>query len=146
VPDEIIEAFRAVAPTIEDFARQHGLLIDRYRRGKSAWELRFARTIGGEAALVLTYRERTGHVLDLSALWWIDDFEARTRRLRSEKIAIYDRRAGVGVLRQQLEAALARVDAWALTDLGAPHGPYVRWAQQHTAASFAADREGLRQR
>jgi hypothetical protein len=146
VPDEIIEAFRAVAPTVEAFARDHGILIDRYRRAKAAWELRFSRLDGGEAALVLSYRERTGHVLDVSVIWWLDDFEGRTRRLRSEKVAVYDRRADADRLRAQLEAALARVDAWTVDDLGPPHGPYVTWAREHTAASFTAERERLPQR
>lgn len=146
VPEEIIEAFRMVAPVVEAFARDHGVLIDRYRQGKAAWEIRFARAAGGEAALVLSYRERTGHVLDLSAIWWIDDFRAKTRRLRSEKVAVYDRRAGAGVLREQLEAALRRIDGWGIADLGPPRGPYVNWSQEHSAASFEEARGRLPQR
>ena len=49
VPAEIVDAFRAVAPTLEEFARQHDLLIERYRRGKPAWELRFARRASSAA-------------------------------------------------------------------------------------------------
>lgn len=124
VPAEIIDAFRDVAPTVERFAREHELLIERYRRGKSAWELRFARQVGGEAVITLSYRERTGHVLDLSATWWLDDPKARTRRLRSDKVAVYDRRAGSQVLRDQLEQALGRIDGWAIEDLGPPRGPF----------------------
>lgn len=143
VPDEILEAFRLVAPVVEAFARERGLLIDRYRQAKAAWELRFARAQGGEAAIVVSYRERTGHVLDVSALWWIDDFEARTRRLRSEKVAVFDRRADPSLLRRQLEDALARVDAWTLKDLGPAHGPYVTWNREHTRESFRLARERL---
>src|SRR5207249_159309 len=84
-PAGIVDAFRAVAPTLEEFARQHDLLIERYRRGKPAWELRFARRVGGEAVITISYRERTGHVLDVSVIWWVDDWPAQTRRLRSEK-------------------------------------------------------------
>lgn len=124
VPPEIIDAFREVAPTVEGFARQHQLLIERYRRGKAAWELRFARRIGGQATLTLSYRERTGHVLDLSAVWWVDDPAAKTRRLRSEKIAVYDRRASAAVLRGQLEQGLSVIDAWRPEDLGPARGPY----------------------
>ena len=143
VPEEIIEAFRAVAPTVEAFARDHGLLIARYRQGKAAWELRFARRAGGEAALVLSYRERTGHVLDLSAIWWIDDFPARTRRLRSEKVAVHDRRAGGDMLRAQLEAGLRTIDGWTPADLGPARGPYLTWSREHNAASFEAARRRL---
>jgi hypothetical protein len=127
VPPEIIDAFRDVAPTVERFAREHELLIERYRRGKPAWELRFAREIGGEAVITLSYRERTGHVLDLSATWWLDDRDARTRRLRSDKVAVYDRRAGSVVLRNQLDQALGQIDSWTLTDLGPPRGPFPTW-------------------
>ncbi|MDQ6882775.1 MAG: hypothetical protein M3077_00860 [Candidatus Dormibacteraeota bacterium] len=124
VPDEIIEAFRAIAPTVEAFARVNDLEIDRYRRGKAAWELSFARRIGGEATLTLSYRERTGHVLDLSAVWWVDDREAGTRRLRADKIGVFDRRASHQQLRELLDAGLARVDQWTEADLGPPHGPF----------------------
>jgi hypothetical protein len=119
-----VDAFRAIAPTVESFAREHQLLIERYRRGKSAWELRFGRRVGGAAAITISYRERTGHVLDISATWWVDDRERRNRRLRSEKVAVYDRRATGQILRQQLGQALAMIDGWSLEDLGEPHGPF----------------------
>jgi hypothetical protein len=132
IPVEIVDAFRAIAPTVETFARDHELLIDRYRRGKAAWELRFGRQLGGEAVITISYRERTGHVLDISATWWIDDRERRTRRLRSEKVAVYDRRAGAAALRAQLEQALAAVDDWTLDDLGPPRGPFPAWTTETT--------------
>ncbi len=124
IPTQIVDAFRAVAPAIEAFAREHDLLIDRYRRAKPAWELRFGRRLGGEAVLTISYRERTGHVLDVIATWWLDDRVARTRRLRSAKIGVYDRRAAPTALVQQLESALATVDRWTHSDLGPPHGPF----------------------
>ena len=124
IPTQIVDAFRAVAPAIEAFAREHDLLIDRYRRGKPAWELRFARSLGGQAVLTISYRERTGHVLDVSAIWWVDDHAAQTRRLRSEKVGVYDRRAPSAALVQQLETGLATVDHWTLSDLGPPRGPF----------------------
>lgn len=136
VPVEIVDAFRAVAPGVEAFAREHDLLIQRYRRGKAAWELRFARRQGGEALITLSYRERTGHVLDVSATWWIDDREAQTHRVRSEKVAVYDRRAAPAVLRGQLEAALSTVDHWTLEDLGPPRGPFRTWTEDPNAAAL----------
>jgi hypothetical protein len=139
IPAEIVDAFRAVAPAIEGFAQNQGLLIERYRRGKPAWELRFARQLGGEAVIAISYRERTGHVLDVTAVWWLDDPATQTRRLRSEKIAVYDRRAAPAVLAQQLDVALTTVDRWTLDDLGPPHGPF------KPAPEETADRE-LRQR
>jgi hypothetical protein len=124
IPAEIVDAFRAVAPAIEAFAQEQGLLIERYRRGKPAWELRFGRRLGGEAVLAVSYRERTGHVLDVSAVWWVDDPKTQARRLRSEKVAVYDRRAAPAALTQQLREALATVDRWTSDDLGPPHGPF----------------------
>jgi hypothetical protein len=124
IPDEIIDAFRAIAPPVEAFARDNNLRIERYRRGKAAWELQFARVQGGEASLTISYRERTGHVLDISAVWWVDDPLSRTRRLRADKIGVYDRRAAAQALRDLLQAGLARVDGWTDADLGPPHGPF----------------------
>jgi hypothetical protein len=130
IPAEIVDAFRAVAPAIETFAREHDLLIDRYRRAKSAWELRFARRLGGQAVLTISYRERTGHVLDVSATWWLDDRTTRTRRLRSAKVGVYDRRAAAAALVQLLQTALATVDRWTVSDLGPPHGPFTAAADE----------------
>jgi hypothetical protein len=137
IPPEIVDAFRAVAPGVEAFAREHSLLIDRYRRGRAAWELRFARRLGGEAVLTLSYRERTGHVLDLSATWWVDDLEHRTRRLRSEKIGVFDRRDQARVLEGQLIAALATIDRWTEADLGPAHGPFASGVQAPPAPTLS---------
>lgn len=137
IPPEIVDAFRSVAPTLEAFAQAHNLLIERYRRGKPAWELHFARQVGGEATITISYRERTGHVLDVSATWWVDDRARQTRRLRSEKVAVFDRRAAPAVLRDQLDAALAAVDRWTLDDLGPPRGPFTAWTEETSSPTLA---------
>jgi hypothetical protein len=134
IPPEIVDAFRAVAPAVEDVARDNDLLIERYRRGKPAWELRFARSVGGEAALTISYRERTGHVLDVIATWWLDDVAARTRRLRAEKIGVFDRRDSPRALGALLERGLATVDRWTASDLGPPHGPFKDWDEEPESA------------
>ena len=127
--DEIIEAFRAITPAVEAFARAHEMRIDRYRHGKAAWELALAPDGGGEATLTISYRERTGHVLDVSAVWWVDDRVTRTRRLRADKIGVYERRATPQALVALLTAGLTKVNRWTEADLGPPHGPYREWAQ-----------------
>ena len=142
IPDEVLEAFRAVAPAVEAFARENDLLIERYRRGKAAWELRFARQHGGEAALVISYRETTGHVLDVTAVWWLDDFASRTRRFHSEKIGVYYRREAVDRLHDQLREGLNRIDAWTIADLGPAYGPY-RELETQTADTVRAQRDRL---
>jgi hypothetical protein len=143
VDDKVLEAFRLVAPTVEAFARINDLRIDRYQRGKPAWELRFARDRGGEAAILIGFREPEGHVLDIASVWWLDDFPSLTRRLRSEKIGTYYRRDGGAALERLLTEALARIDRWTEGDLGPPRGPYRDWPRLHTAESFAAERERL---
>jgi len=137
IPVEIVDAFRAIAPAVEAFAREHELLIERYRHGKAAWELRFERQLGGEAVITISYRERTGHVLDISATWWIDDREQRTRRLRSQKVAVYDRRAGASTLRAQLDQALATVDRWTIDELGSPRGPFPAWTTEASGPALS---------
>jgi hypothetical protein len=80
--------------------------------------------MGGEAVLTISYRERTGHVLDVSATWWLDDRAAQTRRLRSAKVGVYDRRAPSLALVELLVTGLGMVDQWTLSDLGPPRGPF----------------------
>ncbi len=142
IDDKVLDLFREVAPPVEAFARRRDLRLDRYRKGKSAWELRFAREQGGEAAIVLSFREPAGHVLDISAVWWLDDLAAQTRRLRSEKIGAYYRRDGPGALERFLEEAFLRIGRWTEADLGPAHGPYREWARA-SAPSPAADRDRL---
>lgn len=124
IPEEIIEAFRALAPTIESFARDYELTIERYRHGKAAWEILVEPGQGGEATLTISYRERTGHVLDISAVWWLDDPINRTRRLRADKIGVFERRGTSKALRALLEQGLDRINSWTGADLGPPRGPY----------------------
>lgn len=143
VDDKVLEAFRPIALPVEAFVRRHDVRVDRYPKGKSAWELRFARGQGGEAAIVLSYREPTGHVLDVSAVWWLDDFAARTRRVHSEKVGAHYRRDGDPALERLLEDAFARIGRWTDADLGPARGPYRDWARTHSAESFAAERERL---
>jgi hypothetical protein len=119
-----MEAFRSVAPVIEAFAREHDLLIERYRGGRAGWDLHFARRLGGEARISVSYRERTGHVLDVLAVWWLDDPQSRSRRLRSAKLGVFRRREATTTLRELLENALELIDGWKLDDLGAAHGPF----------------------
>jgi len=143
IDDKVRELFFEVAPSVEAFAGTRDLRIDRYRKGKSAWELRFAREQGGEAAIVLSFREPVGHVLDVSAVWWLDDFATQTRRVRAEKIGAHYRRDSGAALKRLLEDAFARIEGWTVADLGPPRGPYRGWAQSHTAESFTAERERL---
>jgi len=120
----IYAAFREVAPAIEAFAHRHQLTVERYRRDAANWTLRFARAAGGEASIVISYRESTGHVFDISAIWWVDDYDARSRRLKSEKIGTHFRREPLEALHRLLEKGLGRVGAWTEADLGRPLGPY----------------------
>jgi hypothetical protein len=145
IDDKVLELFREVAPGVEAFARTRQLQIDRYRKGKSSWELRFARQRGGEAAIVLSFREPWGHVIDVSAVWWVDNFATQTRRVHSEKIGAHYRRDQEPALKQLLEEAFGRIQAWTDADLGQPHGPYRDWIRTHTSESFAAERDRLPQ-
>jgi hypothetical protein len=119
----IYAAFRDIAPAVEAFARTHALPIERYRREAATWSLRFTR-LGGEGAIVVAYREATGHAFDLTALWWIDDYEARTRRLKSSKVGVYLRHDPPAALTALLDQALALIAGWGEDALGAPRGPY----------------------
>ena len=138
IPEEIIDAFRAIAPTIESFARDQDLSIERYRRGKAAWELSLEPPRGGRASLTISYRERTGHLVDVSAVWWVDDPESRTRRLHADKIGAWERRASSQALRAMLEDGLRRIKAWTENDLGPPRGPYPVGSQENGNRSGSA--------
>ena len=126
-PNQVTEHFSKVGPLIEEFARENGLLIERYRKGKPAWELRYARRDGGVGSITLSAREPTWHALDVVAVFWLDEWATRSRRLRSEKVAVYFWRDSPEALKEQLRQALARLDGWSVEDLGSPHGPFQDW-------------------
>jgi hypothetical protein len=140
VMQPIYAAFRDIAPAVEAFARTHGLLIERYRRESATWSLRFTRHLGGEAAIVVAYREATGHAFDITALWWIDDYEARTRRLKSSKVGVYLRHDPPAALTALLDQALALIASWGEEALGEPRGPY-QW--KLSRAEWEADLKRL---
>lgn len=73
---------------------------------------------------MVSYREATAHAFDVAALWWVDDYAARTRRLKSVKIGPYLRRDPRSMLQTMLDDALAQISSWTLNDLGRTIGPY----------------------
>jgi hypothetical protein len=128
VPAEVTENFEALRPVIERFATDHGLRLDRYRKGKPAWELRYARRQGGVGSITLSAREPSWHAVDVVAVFWLDDWETRSRRLRSEKVGVYFWRDPAETLEAELREALRMLDSWSIDDLGVPHGPFKDWA------------------
>jgi hypothetical protein len=141
LPAEVTEHFLSVAPVIERFASENSLLVERYRKGKPAWELRYARRDGGVGSITLSAREPTWHALDIVAVFWLDDWATRSRRLRSEKVAVYFWRDAPSSLEGQLREALERLDRWSIKDLGGPHGPFKDWPADEK--EFAKSLTGL---
>ncbi|TMG17395.1 MAG: hypothetical protein E6H98_07455 [Chloroflexi bacterium] len=72
----------------------------------------------------------------MSITWWVDDREGRTRRLRSEKVGVYDRRTAPSELRRRLAAGLAAIDRWTPADLGPAHGPFKAWTEHPAGPSL----------
>ena len=127
LPSQVKERFLGVAPVIEQFASDNRLRIERYRNAKPAWELSYARRDGGIGSITLSAREPSWHALDVVAVFWLDDWTARSRRLRSEKVGVYFWRDSPHTLEGKLRDALERLDSWSVNDLGSPHGPFRDW-------------------
>ena len=127
LPAEVRGHFLSIAPLVERFASDKGLRIDRYQKNKPAWELRYARQDGAIGSITLSAREPSWHALDVVAVFWLDDWPTRSRRLRSEKVGVYFWRDPPEQLLEKLEGALARLDSWSLDDLGKAYGPFKDW-------------------
>jgi len=74
--------FRPLAPTLERFASEHHLLIDRYYHDGPGWDFRFRHPRGGEAYVEV--RRAADGAIKIIKMWWQDDYERATRSAKTE--------------------------------------------------------------
>jgi hypothetical protein len=66
-PDEIERVFAPIAGAVDEFAREHSLVLDKCVRGNVGWELTFPHNEGGTAFLLLLHDPSLG--LGVGSVW-----------------------------------------------------------------------------
>ena len=74
------QLFHPLAATILAFAKERGLVVERYYHESPTWTLGFGHPNGGQAKLDITCND--DDTIQLQSFWWIDNYKQFTRSLR----------------------------------------------------------------
>jgi hypothetical protein len=126
------EFFSKIASVLEEFARAHNLMIERYYHQGSAWTFMFQNSKGGNGQIEV---EKSGHdsVL-IRRSWYIDDYDNNTRWLKyplGKKYSLEHR-----ILREVLEESLKQIFSWNKEDLEPHKNKYYTWSKIFSKAEF----------
>jgi hypothetical protein len=133
-------AFEIVAPAIRRVAQSEGLKLIEFHRDDPIWRLNFGRRAGGEAVVDIAWEEDRPDTYNVSAIWWIDDWDTTMRRLHREDVGEFTRERPLGDLETMLHEAVRRVDSWSEADLDQTSGPYPDWQRYQTRDDFYRSR------
>ena len=129
-------AFELVAPALRRVAQAEGVKLHEFFRDDPVWRLDFAREAGGEAVVDVAWREECPEEYEVSASWWVDDYDSTMRRSRSEAVGTFTRDRSLDDLEALLRRALASIDGWTETDLDQTSGPHPDWQRYQSRDEF----------
>ena len=79
-PSDLDAFFSPIAVGVVDFAEEQGLLLEKYYHDSASWSLCFGHPNGGQAKVELAAVDP--EEVQVSAVWWVDDYKSFTRSLR----------------------------------------------------------------
>jgi hypothetical protein len=129
-------AFELVAPALRRVAQTEGVKLHEFFRDDPVWRLDFARAAGGEAVVDVAWREERPEEYEVSASWWVDDYDSTMRRSRQESVGTFTRDRSLDDLDALLRRALASIDGWTEADLDQTSGPYPDWQRYQSRDEF----------
>jgi hypothetical protein len=129
-------AFELVAPVLRRVARSEGVRLHEFFRDDPVWRLDFAREAGGEAVVDVAWREERPEEYEVSASWWVDDYDSTMRRSRSEAVGTFTRDRSLDDLEALLRRALASIEGWTEADLDQTSGPHPDWQRYQSRDEF----------
>lgn len=74
--------FAGFGDVLVEFVVAHGLFLDKYYHQFPMWSLRFSHPKGGCATIDVEKPDGKDGVVDISAGWWIDDYDTFTRSIK----------------------------------------------------------------
>ena len=122
------KVFSLIAPTVEKFANEHQLFIEKYYYGGPNWTLVFGRKIGGVAQIYMNYLSDNNFII--RAMWYVDEVETETRHAKNVEIGTYTFNNDLEKLSTILNKALSLIKSWSLKDLDVHHGDMTQWGRQ----------------
>ena len=129
-------AFEVVAPALRRLARAEGVKLHEFFRDDPVWRLDFARAAGGEAVVDVAWREERPEEYEVSASWWVDDYDSTMRRSRQAAVGTFTRDQSLDDLEELLRRALASIDGWTEADLDQTSGPHPDWQRYQSRDEF----------
>jgi hypothetical protein len=129
-------AFEVVGPAIRRVAQAEGVSLQEFHNEDPVWRLAFAREVGGEARVDVTWDESRPDVYTVRAVWWVDDYDSARRRSHEEEVGEFTRERPLEELESRLGDALRRVDGWTEAQLDRESGPYPDWQRYQTREEF----------
>ncbi len=132
------EFFSKISEVLEDFAKIHNLLIDKYYHQGHDWSFLFRHPKGGIGKLQVQ-KCNEEHV-KIYPMWWIDHYEENRRDSKhSEGLKIPIEK---NVLRKELENLFQVIIGWEKEELeeGTPN-PYCIWKNIMTRNKFKKENE-----
>jgi hypothetical protein len=133
-------AFELVAPALRRVAQAEGVKLHEFFRDDPVWRLDFVREAGGEAVVDVAWREERPEEYEVSASWWVDDYDSTMRRSRQEDVGTFTRDRSLDDLEALLRQALARIDGWTEADLDQTSGPHPDWQRYQSRDEFSRTR------
>jgi hypothetical protein len=129
-------AFEVVGPAIRRVAQDEGVSLQEFHNEDPIWRLGFAREVGGEARVDVTWDEARPESYAVRALWWVDDYDTTMRRSHEEEVGEFTRERPPQELEDLLRQALARVDGWSEAQLDRESGPNPDWQRYQSRDEF----------
>jgi hypothetical protein len=129
-------AFELVAPALRRVAQTEGVKLHEFFRDDPIWRLDFVREAGGEAVVDVAWREERPEEYEVSASWWVDDYDSTMRRSRQEAVGTFTRDRSLDELEGLLRRALTSIDGWTEADLDQTSGPYPDWQRYQSRDEF----------
>ena len=124
--------FAPLAEEIQQFASRHNMEIIRYYHEAPDWRLGFTPPQGGSASIDI--RRVTDHSLKLFTIWFVDDFDAATRSMRTGKYP--EHQVADVSLRAILKDALAEILSWKTGEWSQVARGYEPIWHEHTREQF----------
>ena len=128
------QQFAVVASALEQIARRRNLLIERYYKDRSAWDMCFSHPAGGQAKVEVHSTPDSGFMI--VGDWWVDDYDAGIRRIRNtDRITVERDEASV---RQVVDRMLEEILQWTPGEWTREVGGFERFWHRYSRADFKA--------
>jgi hypothetical protein len=135
-PSDLDAYFSPIGVRVVEFVEEQGLTLEKYHHDSATWSLCFGHPNGGQAKVELA---AVGpDEIQVSAVWWVDDYKSFTRSLRWGPSVRVPRKATE--IRLAIEGVFAEALKWtpgSWTQVAGGYQPYWSEFTEEEFRSFA---------